>query len=136
MTATEARPAANPSTLLRAALMGNAAFSAVSGIALAAMPSTLSAILGFDQPPILASLGVGLVLFAVALFFVARQRPISRQFAWTAIMLDDAWVLASVALLMFAPTLFSPAGEWLIGAVAVVVAGFAVAQLLGVRRAS
>ena len=114
MTTTEALTVPAAPSLLRTALMGK-----------------ISALIGLDAPFILALLGVGLVLYATALFFFARQRPISSYVAWTAIAMDDGWVIGSIALLVFAPTLFSPFGIWL---VAVVVAGFAIAQFLGLRR--
>ena len=108
--------------------------SAGKKLSLAAVPTKISALIGLDAPFILALLGVGLVLYATALCFFARQRPISSYVAWTAIAMDDGWVIGSIALLVFAPTLFSPFGIWLVAVVAAVVAGFAIAQFLGLRR--
>ena len=82
MTTAEVLPVPFPPSLLRNALKGNAAFSAFSGIALAAAPSKMSALIGVDLPFIFALLGVGLVLYAVVLFFAARQQPINRALAW------------------------------------------------------
>jgi hypothetical protein len=106
----------------------------MSGIVLAAMPAKMSALISVNAPFIFALLDVGLVLYAVALFLAARQRPINTYVAWTAIFMDDGWVIGSVALLVFAPTLFSPSGTWLVAIIAAIVAGFAVAQFLGLRR--
>ncbi len=134
MTTTEALTVPAAPSLLRTALIGNAVFSAVSGIVLAAVPTKISALIGVDAPFVLALLGVGLVLYATALFFAARQCPISSYVAWTAIAMDDGWVIGSIALLVFAPTLFSPFGIWLVAVVAAIVAGFAIVQFLGLRR--
>lgn len=44
------------------------------------------------------------------------------------------WVVGSAVLLVAFPDLLSPMGEWAMAAVAVVVAGLACAQFVGLRR--
>ncbi|MDA0260897.1 MAG: hypothetical protein O3A21_01675 [Proteobacteria bacterium] len=133
MTTTETFPDTPTPTLLRTALLANAGFSAASGLALAVASTSLSDLIGINAPFVLALLGIALLLYAVVLFVSARRRVINRGLAWAAIAMDDAWVVGSIALLVV-PGWFTPFGVWLVGIVAAIVTGFAIAQFLGVRN--
>ena len=112
---------------------GNAVFSAVSGIVLIAGAAPLGTLLGVGAPAVLPAVGVVLVLYAGGLWWNARRPKVDRAEASIAVALDVAWIVLSAALLIFAPSLLMPAGRWLVAAVAVCVAGFAIVQALGLR---
>ena len=124
---------AEASCLLRASLRGNAVFSAVSGIVLIAGAAPLGTLLGVGAPAVLTTVGVILVVYAGGLWWNARRPEVNRAEARIAVALDVAWVVLSAALLIFAPSLLTPAGRWIVAAVAVCVAGFAILQSFGLR---
>ena len=121
------------SCLLSASLRGNAAFSAVSGIVLIAAAAPLAALMGIAAPAVLPPVGVILVIFAGGLWWSARRPVVKRTEAKIAVFLDLAWVALSAGLLAAVPWLLTPAGRWIVAAVAVCVAGFAILQALGLR---
>ena len=125
----------NKDKLLRLALTENFLFSAASGIALLVAPGVISRFLGAAVPHwLMLALGAGLLVFAAGLLRQILRRPLKRGEALLTIVMDDGWVVASIALLVLAPHWFSAGGQWLIAGVALVVAGLAVAQWLGLRR--
>lgn len=124
---------AEASCLLRTALRGNAAFSALSGAVLIAAAGPLAALMGIAVSAILPPIGVILALYAGGLWWSARRPQVSRTEARIAVAMDVAWVVLSAALLLLAPLLLTPAGRWIVAAVAVCVAAFAVLQALGLR---
>ncbi|MEN9646408.1 MAG: Polyketide cyclase / dehydrase and lipid transport [Actinomycetota bacterium] len=111
----------------------NAAFSAATGIAMAATSSWLSRQVDIPRP-VVAVLGVGLVGWSVLLVALAAQPahrliPASRLVAAG----DATWVIGSAALILVAdPT---SAGALLVAAAAAAVAAFAIAGLVLGRRA-
>ena len=121
------------SRLLRASLRGNAAFSALSGIVMIAAAAPLGALMGIAAPYLLPAAGAVLILYSGTLWWNARRPEVSRAEARIAAALDVAWVVLSAVLLLVAPSLLAPAGRWLVAAVALCVAAFAVLQVLGLR---
>lgn len=120
--------------LLRTALRGNGLFSAVSGAMMVVASRPLAEFIGLAWPSALLILGIILLLYALDLFWFTSRATISLTFAWVAIVLDVAWVMGSVALLLADPLGFTVAGKWFVGLMAEAVALFAVVQWLGVRR--
>ncbi|MFN0246842.1 MAG: SRPBCC family protein [Kofleriaceae bacterium] len=91
-------------------------------------------LLGNDHPGLLRAVGVGLAVFSVVVALAGR-RPRIRPLDVLAISLADfAWAAGSLALLVGYPDSFGQTGSWLFAGVAVVVAAFGVAQLVGLRR--
>lgn len=120
--------------LLRRSLLFNAAFSGLSGLVMIAFGRLfLGAVIGVPWP-VLAGIGVGLVLFAAGLMRNARRPQVSLTEARLAIASDCAWVAGSAILLLTRPAGLTDIGVWLIADIALIVAGFALAQWLGVRR--
>jgi len=130
------RPAAAAASqgLLRAALRANAGFSALSGLTMILAAGPLSDLLGITPAGSLRFLGANLLIFAAALVYVAAGRPISRRWAWIAIMLDDLWVVGSGILLLTDWVPLTSTGRWVIALLALIVAAFAGAQWYGLRR--
>lgn len=116
---------------LAAALKANGLFSIASGIVLIAAAGPLGEVTGLPSPA-LRIVGLGLVPYAVLLYRWSRRRPLRRSEAWTAIAGDIGWVLGSIVLA--ATVTMKTAGLVAVIAVAVIVADFAVAQILGLRR--
>lgn len=119
--------------LLATAVSCNAIFSAVSGVMLIVAAPMLSGPVGVPGW-ILATVGVGLVGFAVLLAWllaVPRRLAVGARFVLVA---DVTWVLGAVVLLAGFPGLMAPAGRLGLGAVSAVVAAIAVGQAVGLRR--
>lgn len=124
---------AQPDTFpIRRALRTNASFSGLSGLTFIVAAPWLATWLAPAVPTLfglplaawLALLGAGLLLFAGAVWWVARQTPISRPLAQLIIGLDAGWVLGSALLLLLA-------GSWLtaVGQITVIVLAIIVALL-------
>ena len=118
--------------LLRKALLGNALFSALSGLTLLFAQKSVLRILGLFNRVSLVVLGVGLIIFAATLVVNARRQRVKTSDAWVAVLMDVAWVLASYVLIFVLP--FSMEGKWVIGVVAELVLLFAILQFIGIRR--
>lgn len=121
------------STLLRLALDGNALFSALCGVTLVSATESAAAVIGDVDPWILRLLGVGLLLFAAFLVWVARRPTPSASYALLATGADLGWVAGSAVLLVLPVPIFSATGAGLVASVAGVVLVFALLQLAGLR---
>ena len=122
------------SSLLQRAIQGNGAFSLLSGLIFILAANPVAAFLGGVSSTVLMALGVGLLIYAADLFFVARQSPIKPLYAWLFIIADIAWVLGSALLLMTDWVAFTNAGWWTVAIVADIVAVFAILQYVGLKR--
>lgn len=127
-------PTTAHSNVLRRALQANGLFSAVSGVVLAVLPTPVSSFLGLDVPGLINFLGAGLIGFAVALFWLAAEPRIPRGLALTVILLDIAWVVDSILLLITDIVPLTRHGMWVIAIVSGIVAVFAALQSYGLHR--
>ena len=118
--------------LLRKALMGNALFSALSGLGILIAHVEVSRLLGFPSSVPLVIIGVALLGFSAMLVTNARREFMKLSDAWTAVLMDLAWVVGSFVLLFVAP--FSNSGKWIVVIVAELVLCFAILQWLGIRK--
>jgi hypothetical protein len=118
--------------LLKKALMGNALFSILSGVAIVIANRWLVRFLGLPENVSLVILGVGLIAYAATLLFNARRPAIKITDAWVAVVMDLVWVVGSYVLILVVP--FSTGGKWMIALVAELVLAFAILQWLGIRR--
>jgi hypothetical protein len=117
--------------LLRTALLMNSAFSLVSG----ASASWLAADVGaaIDMPTgFTEALGLMLVVYAGALYALARSPRLRSPWVLAATGLDFLWVVGSLAWLL----LRTVPETWLVLGQAEVVLTFACLQLVGLRRAA
>ncbi len=122
----------NDSLLLRRALLGNACFSTLSGIAFIVASRPLSEFVGLAQPWILIGIGVSLLVFAVGLFQNARRDVVNRAEALVAVVLDVGWVLGTAVVM--AAGVLNTAGNWIVAIIADIVLVFAILQAVGLRR--
>ncbi|WOF75351.1 hypothetical protein QMT40_003022 [Parvibaculaceae bacterium PLY_AMNH_Bact1] len=127
----------NPeSRLLRRFLLGNAAFSTLTGTICLVDAAPLTQAFGIPDPTLLPGLGVQLLLFAAAIIWIATRQEISTRLAWGIIALDIGWVAGSIALLPFVTGMLTSAGITAMVLVAFGVATFASGQIAGVKRLS
>jgi hypothetical protein len=126
--------AGDSQAVLRTALRANGGFSAGSGSTMILASGTLGELLGVEPSGILVFIGANLLVFAAALLYVAGRQPVPRPLAWTAVVLDVLWVGGSILLLLTDLAPLTAAGRWTVALLAFVVAGFAGAQWIGLRR--
>lgn len=129
---TTADRTADGGVLLADTLSVNALTSGVTGAVLILGAPWLDTTLGAPWV-VLVGIGLGLLLFADGIL-LALGRPAQLRVAARAVVVADlAWVLAAVGVI--AADVLTPLGDVLLGGVSVMVAGFAVAQAVGLRRA-
>ena len=121
-------------SFLQRALLGNAAFSGISGLVMVLAAGALSLLLGLGNPLILVIIGAILLLYMPILVWLSNQSPVPAHFAWEVIALDLVWVIGSLVLIFTALVALTSSGKWAIALTADIVFVFAVLQYLGLRR--
>jgi|TARA_B100002003_G_scaffold251237_1_gene293812 hypothetical protein len=81
------------------------------------------------------TLGVGLLLFAIGVFITALKLPASRSVSKLILYGDIAWVVATPIAMVFLAERITSLGYWVLIDIAVIVAGFAVLEWLGLKVA-
>ena len=119
-------------SLLRLALRGNATFSTLSGLSFLVASGAIAAFLGDVPAAEVTSVGASLLLFAIALVWLASRSEIPPALVTAVIVADLAWVLGTVVV-VFAGV-FTRGGAVAAVMVANVVLAFAVLQWVGLRR--
>lgn len=115
-------------------LLGNATFGVLSAFICLLWAQPLATALGFTSPLSLVVVGVGLLLFAAELAWIAIRKPADRRVLTIIFGLDVAWVIASAIILLTGWLPLTTAGMWTIITVADIVAVFAVLEFIGLRR--
>ncbi len=121
------------STFLRRALMADAVVTGMTALALVAGAATLEHLLGLPAA-LLRGAGLSLVPFTALLVYLLRKERLPRGAAWFVIACNALWAIDSIALLMtdwVDPTLI---GQVFVVLQAIVVAIFAEAQYVALRR--
>jgi hypothetical protein len=136
MMATQTTTQHSTSLLLRRTLQANGIFSSLGGVMLIAGTVPITAFLGLQTPIILIVAGIVSLLYAVSLFLTTARPSIGRRTGMTYVLLDSAWVVASVVILFTGWVPLTTEGKWAVGLVAVIVAILAELQFLGSRRTS
>lgn len=134
---------ASSDRLLRRTLWGNAAFSVLSGVVLAAFAGPFARfaahgpvdLLGLDLAIVFELLGVGVVAFGALCAWVASRPTLPQGLARLIFAADIAWVAASALVLML-PASWTTAGFAGIVVVALIVADLAILEYLGLRKMS
>lgn len=120
---------------LRNVLLADAVTSAGCGVAMLAGAGMLEPVLGLPGM-LLRYAGISLLPFAAMVAFIATRAHLSRGAVWVVIILNVAWALESLLLLVsgwVAPTIL---GYGFVLFQAIVVAAFAELEFFGVRRAA
>ena len=119
--------------LLRRALLGNAAFSALCGILIVIFDARIVGFITNVQHH-LWPLGAMLLAFAVSLAWFSTRSRVSSAWVSSVIAADLAWVAGTAVLLTGWHGSLTAAGIAILIAVAVFVFAFAELQWLGLRR--
>jgi hypothetical protein len=122
----------NNTTLLSKAMQENALFSATAGIVLIAGAPWLDTWLGVNGWLLVAA-GVALIVFAADLVWWSRSARLLNSGGRMAVISDIAWVVGAASLIAFTAVL-TRQGEIALALVSTVVAGFAAAQWIGLKR--
>ncbi|MBX3503659.1 MAG: hypothetical protein KF889_29810 [Alphaproteobacteria bacterium] len=128
--------------LLRRTLYGNAAFSVVSGAALALFAGSLArasvaapaTLLGLELGTVILLLGIGVVGFGAICWFIASRPTMPVALARIVLWADIGWVAGSALLLALAAPALTFWGFALIIGLAIVVADLAIFEWIGLRR--
>ena len=131
-----------PDRLLRQTLRANAIFSAAGGVITALFAKSLASLMtpateivsGLPVSTVLVILGLGLVLFGIAVGIAAGQKELSQAIGQAIFWADVAWVLGTCVLLVLAAPVFTLTGLILVIGVGLVVADFAAFEYWGLRR--
>ncbi|MDP3073196.1 MAG: SRPBCC family protein [Opitutaceae bacterium] len=123
-------------TLLRVALLANAAFSLVTGSGLLFFASGLAPMIGAEVAPVILAVIGGLLLPFGAFTGWLGTRPAPDTLLALLISLADlGWVLGSGLLLVLASGQLTSQGIALVVVIAALVLGFALGQLRGIGTA-
>ncbi|WP_067136778.1 hypothetical protein [Microtetraspora malaysiensis] len=120
--------------LLRRALLADAVLTGANGVGYLALATVLDLVLGVErsmQYPV----GVFLAVYAVWVFFVARQERISRAAAGFVIGLNTLWAVLSVVTAAVGALGATGVGTAWIVLQGLVVGAVAAVQYVGLRRA-
>jgi hypothetical protein len=118
---------------LHIAMRSNAIFCDVSGFVMILAAKPINQFLGLQNPAILVGLGIGLIAWALMLFWGSTQEEIPTWLAWLAIDGDLAWVVGSAVILFLPAITLSMAGKWTVAIVADIVLVFAIWQFFAFR---
>jgi hypothetical protein len=114
--------------------MGNAIFCGFCGLVCLSASGVISALLGLEVAPVIQILGIGLIVSAGLVYFMASRPIISRQFVLFITLVDSAWVLSSILLLLTGRQPLSVAGKWSVSLLAMSVDVFATLQFIEWRK--
>ena len=109
-------------------LLINMIFSTISGVMLLIVNEGLQAVMGFKNDVVLPVIGINLLIFAVFILWVRKKETGSSLWVKIISILDGAWVLGSLGLLIFQPFGLTDFAYWLIGGIAILVMLFGVQQ--------
>lgn len=124
----------NKLQFLRRVLQANGLFCAASGLIAVVAAGPLATFLGLPEPLILVVTGIILVPYGLALFWIVSRDSLVDQVAIVAIVLDIAWVLGSIVLLLSDWVPFTTGGMWAVALIALIVADFAGTQIYALNR--
>ena len=135
MTTTHTPPVSRPTgrDLLRTALLLDVGVTGLNGIAYLAGAGLLDRILGLPAGWLYAAGGF-LLVYGVVVGVVATRTPISRPAAGVVAGVNAAWALGSLILAALGAGSSTTVGAGWLVAQAVVVGGFAVLQVVALRR--
>jgi hypothetical protein len=124
---------AHHSLFVRRMLVADAAISGATGLLMLLGGGFLEALLGVPSA-LLQYAGASLLPFAVAVAWLARRDDISRAGVWAVIAANALWAIDSVGLLFTGWIEPTALGYTFIVFQALVVAGFAELQYVGLKR--
>jgi hypothetical protein len=121
------------SHFLRRALLVDAAITGAAAVLLVAGAPILQDLLGL-RPALLRGAGLSLIPFTALLWYLLRADPLPRGAVWLVVACNAIWALDSIALLFTGWVDPTGIGQAFVVFQALIVAGFAEMQYLGLRR--
>jgi hypothetical protein len=121
------------STFLRRALMADAAITGTTAVVLVVFATMIEDLLGLPAS-LLRGAGLSLVPFTALLVYLLRRDPLPRGAAWFVVVCNALWAIDSIVLLFTDWVDPTGIGQAFVVLQAVVVAGFAEAQYIALRR--
>src|SRR5262245_2561921 len=119
-------------TFLRYSLLLDGIASALCGVILLAVSGPIASVIGLAEPRIAVAVGGLLVVYATALLWNARRPAISRGEVVTAVVLNAAWVVGSLIVIVDGP--LTLVGNLAVAVIAAAVLLFGVLETVGLRR--
>ena len=123
---------ADHSRFLRRSLQLDGVASGLCGAVLLFAAQPISTLFGLSTSGVARVVGGLLLVYAAALLWNARRLTVSRGETLLAVALNAAWVLGSLVVVVDGP--LTLIGNAAVAAVAAAVLGFAVLEVLGLRR--
>ena len=123
---------ADHSRFLRRSLQLDGVASGLCGAVLLFAAQPISTLFGLSTSGVARVVGGLLLVYAAALLWNARRLTVSRGETLLAVVLNAAWVLGSLVVVVDGP--LTLIGNAAVAAVAAAVLGFAVLEVLGLRR--
>lgn len=123
----------DPARLLRTALRIDALASGLIGLVLLIDSAPLSRLLNLPASLLLGA-GAVLAVYAVGLVWLQRSARLSRPAAWTVVVLNALWLVASIGLLLVGWIKPNLLGVAFVIAQAAAVLVFAEMQYFGLKR--
>ena len=120
------------SRFLRRSLQLDGVASGLCGAVLLLAAQPISTLFGLSTSGVARVVGGLLLVYAVALLWNASRLTVSRGETLLAVVLNAAWVLGSLVVVVDGP--LTLIGNAAVAAVAAAVLGFAVLEVLGLRR--
>jgi hypothetical protein len=111
----------------------NALTTAVSAVAMLLTRPFLYSLFGLESPALLDAIAIALLAYAALVFFAARQPVVGRAWLIAFTISDGLWVVASAIVLIAFWSNLEPLARVLVIVTAIVVDGFAMAQLWAAR---
>ncbi|MCZ8187593.1 MAG: hypothetical protein O9308_14545 [Beijerinckiaceae bacterium] len=124
-----------PSPFLRLALVGDAIASGGTGLLLSGGAGYLTSVLGLPVP-LMHYTGLFLLAYAAFVGYVGMRAAMSKGVIWAIIIANSIWAVESLLALLGGWLSPTPLGTAFVIAQALVVAGFAQAQWIGLRKSN
>lgn len=119
---------------LRSILYGNSTFSLISSSACIFMSKSIANTMGISASDEILSIGIGVLLFAGYVLFVAKQNPLKKGLVKSVIVMDFFWVLGSLLIIALNPFSLSNTGLLMVAIVALFVLVFGTLQTITLKK--
>ena len=114
---------------LKRVLLGNAAFSFISGLLMIAINRIITSLFGLENGLIFYILGAGLIVFAAHVRHTAKRKLENKKQVLSISIADFIWVVGSLAIIGTSTFQLTQLGYIIIGFVAFIVLLFGILQL-------
>ena len=120
--------------MARRASQADGLFCAVSGAVFALGAGVISIFAGFESPTFLLILGIGLLIYGVAILYFANREAFDRRLPLALLLGNIAWIVASILFLIADPFSMTTEGRWLTLILTDVVGVMTIWQFVALRR--